>query len=47
VTALACLIGFEAVLVQRDVRGLAPADGAAVPAWAARALIRAALAEAE
>lgn len=47
VTALAMVIGFEAVLVQRDVRGLSPEQGADASAWAARVLVRAALAEAE
>ena len=47
VTALAMITGFEAVIVQRDLRGLTAAEGAEASAWAARALVNAALAEAE
>jgi AcrR family transcriptional regulator len=47
VTAVAMVTGFEAVIVQRDLRGLDPAAGADVSEWAARALVRAALQEAE
>lgn len=47
VSALAMVIGFEPLLVQRDVRGLSPEQGAELSAWAARALLRAALAEAD
>lgn len=46
VSAVAMVIGFEALLVQRDVRGLDRATAAGVSAWAARALVRAALEEA-
>jgi AcrR family transcriptional regulator len=47
VSALAVCIGFEALLVLRDIRGLAPAEAEAVSRWAARALLRASLEEAE
>ena len=47
VSALAMVIGWEALLVQRDVRGLGAADAAEVSAWAARALVRATLAESD
>jgi AcrR family transcriptional regulator len=43
VCALAMVIGWEALIVQRDVCGLTPAQGEAVSVWAARALLRAAL----
>jgi AcrR family transcriptional regulator len=46
VTALAMISGFEAIIVQRDVRGLGAAEGATVSEWAARELVRAALREA-
>jgi AcrR family transcriptional regulator len=45
VSALAMVIGWEAVLVQRDIRGLSPRQAEDVSAWAARALVRATLAE--
>lgn len=45
VSALAMVIGWEAMLVQRDVRRLNPADAEEVSAWAARALVKAALEE--
>lgn len=45
VSALAMVIGFEALLVARDTRGLSAAEAAQVSAWSARALLRAALAE--
>jgi AcrR family transcriptional regulator len=46
VSALAMVIGWEALIVQRDIRGLSPAAGEELSAWAARALLRAALEEA-
>jgi hypothetical protein len=36
------VVGWEALIVQRDVCGLSPKDGEKVSAWAARALVRAA-----
>jgi AcrR family transcriptional regulator len=47
VSALSMVIGWEALLVQRDIRRLNPAEAEEVSAWAARALVRAALAELE
>jgi AcrR family transcriptional regulator len=47
VTALAMITGFEAVVVQRDIRGLDSEQGGEVSAWAARALLRASLSGAE
>jgi AcrR family transcriptional regulator len=47
VSALSMVIGWEALLVQRDIRRLGPAEAEEVSAWAARALVRAALAELE
>jgi len=46
VCALAMVAGWEALIVQRDVCGLSPPEGEALSAWAARALVRAALHEA-
>ncbi|HEU4630563.1 MAG TPA: TetR family transcriptional regulator [Gemmatimonadaceae bacterium] len=46
VSALATVIGWEALIVARDVRGLSHAEAGEVSAWAARALVRAALEEA-
>jgi AcrR family transcriptional regulator len=46
VSALAMVIGFEPLLVARDTRGLSADEAAEVSAWAARALLRTALAEA-
>ncbi len=46
VCALAMVAGWEALIVQRDVCGLTPAEGADVSAWAARTLLRAAVREA-
>jgi AcrR family transcriptional regulator len=43
VSALAMVIGWEALIVLQDLRGLAPAEQAEVSTWAARALIQAAL----
>jgi AcrR family transcriptional regulator len=45
VTALSMVSGFEAMIVQRDVRGLDADQGSAASEWAARALVRAALHE--
>jgi AcrR family transcriptional regulator len=45
VSALAMVIGWEAVIVARDLRTLRYDDAADVSAWAARALVRAALDE--
>ena len=45
VSALAMCIGFEALLVLRDIRGLDPAQAEQVSSWAARALLRASLDE--
>jgi hypothetical protein len=38
--------GWEALIVQRDVCGLTPAEGEAVSLWAAQALLTAALRDA-
>jgi AcrR family transcriptional regulator len=46
VSALAMVIGWEALVVQRDVRGLSAEEGEAVSVWAARALLRATVDEA-
>jgi AcrR family transcriptional regulator len=46
VSALAMVIGWEALVVQRDIRGLTPAAGEELSVWAARALLRATLEEA-
>ena len=43
VSALAMVIGWEALIVLQDLRGLTPDEQAEVSAWAARALIQAAL----
>ena len=45
VSALALVVGVEALLVLRDIRGLDRAEMAAVSRWAARALLRASLEE--
>ncbi|MDQ6805277.1 MAG: hypothetical protein M3065_10000 [Actinomycetota bacterium] len=45
VTAQAMITGFEAVIVWRDLRGLSAELGAEASESAARALVRAALAE--
>jgi hypothetical protein len=37
------VVGFEALIVQRDVCGLSPAEGEALSVWAAHALVRTAL----
>lgn len=46
VSALAMVIGWEALIVQRDIRSLGPTAGEELSAWAARALLRATLEEA-
>ena len=46
VSALALIIGWEAMIVLRDVRGLDSADETTTVTWAARALVDAMLAEA-
>lgn len=43
VSALAVLVGIDALLVLRDIRGLDRAETEAVSRWAARALLRASL----
>jgi len=45
VQALAMVIGWEALIVQRDVCGLTIDEGEELSVWAARALVRAALRE--
>lgn len=45
-SALAVVLGWEAMIVLRDVRGLDPADEERVMRWAARTLVTAILAEA-
>jgi hypothetical protein len=47
VSALALVIGWEAFIVLSDVRGLATPQQIEITTWAARALIRATLAEAD
>jgi AcrR family transcriptional regulator len=47
VSALSMVIGWEAMVVLRDLRGLAPDAEQAVTLWAARALVDAMLAEAK
>jgi hypothetical protein len=46
VSALAMVIGWEAFVVLADVRGLARAEQVELVAWTARAIVRAALADA-
>jgi len=46
VSALALVIGWEALIVERDIRALSLAQAEEVSAWAARALVRASLEEA-
>jgi AcrR family transcriptional regulator len=43
VRALAMLVGWEAIIVQRDVCGLSAAEGEKLSVWAARALVEATL----
>jgi AcrR family transcriptional regulator len=45
VSALAMVVGWEALIVQRDLRGLTPAQGEDLSVWAARALVQATLDE--
>jgi AcrR family transcriptional regulator len=47
VSALAMVIGWEALIVARDIRGLSQKEAEDISAWAARALVRAALEDAE
>jgi AcrR family transcriptional regulator len=47
VCALAMVVGWEALIAQRDVCGLDAAQGEELSVWAARALVRAALSETE
>ena len=47
VSALVMVLGWEALIIQRDMRGLDPREGEALSAWAARALVKATLDEAE
>jgi AcrR family transcriptional regulator len=47
VSALVMVLGWEALIIQRDMRGLDPKEGEAVSAWAARALVKATLDESE
>lgn len=46
VYALAMVVGWEAMIAQRDVCGISPVEGEELSVWAARALVRAAFAEA-
>jgi AcrR family transcriptional regulator len=46
VSALAMVIGWESLIVARDIRGLTVKEAEDVSAWAARALVRASLDEA-
>jgi AcrR family transcriptional regulator len=46
VHALAMVVGWEALIVQRDVCGLSATEGEALSLWTARALMRAALEDA-
>jgi AcrR family transcriptional regulator len=45
VCALAMVVGWEALIAQRDVCGLSAAEGEELSVWAARAIVRAALSE--
>jgi len=47
VAALAMVVGWEPLIVQRDICGLTSAEGEELSVWAARALVNAALAEAD
>ena len=47
VSSLAMVIGREALIVERDIRALSLDEAEEVSAWAARALVRASLAEAK
>ena len=46
VSAVAMVVGWEALIVQRDIRGLTAAEGEELSVWTARALVQATLAEA-
>ncbi|HET7457950.1 MAG TPA: TetR family transcriptional regulator [Gemmatimonadaceae bacterium] len=46
VSAIALVVGFEAFVVERDIRGLSLDDAVDLSAWSARALVRAAVQEA-
>jgi AcrR family transcriptional regulator len=45
VAALAMVVGWESLIVQRDICGLTPAEGEELSVWTARSLVNAALAE--
>jgi AcrR family transcriptional regulator len=45
VSALAMVVGWEALIVQRDIRGLSAPEGEELSVWAARALVEATLRE--
>ena len=45
VCALAMVVGWEALIAQRDVCGLSAAEGEELSVWVARAIVRAALSE--
>jgi AcrR family transcriptional regulator len=45
VSALAMIVGWEALIVQRDILGLTAEEGTELSTWAAQAMVRAALAE--
>jgi hypothetical protein len=45
VCALAMVVGWEAIVVQRDVCGLGAAQGEELSVWAARVLVEATLAK--
>jgi AcrR family transcriptional regulator len=45
VTSLSMVLGWEALIVQRDIRGLSLAEAEDASAWASRALVAAAIAE--
>jgi AcrR family transcriptional regulator len=45
VSGLAMVIGWEALIVQRDIRGHSASEGEELSVWAARALLRASLEE--
>jgi AcrR family transcriptional regulator len=47
VQALAMIVGWEALIVQRDVLGLSAEEGEELSVWAAHAVVRTALAEQE
>ncbi|MGW4246534.1 hypothetical protein ACWELQ_29025, partial [Nocardia sp. NPDC004722] len=47
INAVSLVYGIEALVSTQDILGLSPADATDLMSWSARALIRAALAEAE